>query len=147
MSAQARRDGLLIENLGDEVVVYDLKRDRAHRLNRTTALVWSYCDGQRTVPQMAAELQRELDPAVSEDLVWLTLDRLESCCLLEGFQLRSPEQTRMSRRRVVRNVGLVGALSLLLPTVTTLVVPTPAQAQSCSSDQTCSDDCCVTCVP
>jgi len=45
---QARSEDLVIQDIGDEVLVYDLTRHKAHCLNRTAALVWRKCDGTRT---------------------------------------------------------------------------------------------------
>ncbi len=56
MQPQARQDKLLVQEVGDELVVYDQKRHVAHSLNRTAALVWQNCDGQRTVADLAALL-------------------------------------------------------------------------------------------
>jgi hypothetical protein len=130
MEPCARQEQLLVEEAGDELVVYDQERQQAHRLNRTAALVWRHCDGKRTAAQMAALLRKELNPEADETLVWVTLDRLSGSNLLQAPLQRSREQARASRRQFVRKVGMVGALSLLLPVITTIVAPTPAQAQS-----------------
>jgi hypothetical protein len=130
MVPKARRDNLLVQEFDDEVVVYDQERHCAHRLNRTAALVWRHSDGQRTIADLALILQQELDLVADENLVWLTLDRLDQAHLLQESLQRSPEQTRLSRRQVVRKASLVGVLSLLLPVITTLVTPSPATAQS-----------------
>jgi len=42
-----------VEELLDESVIYDLKTNKAHSLNRTATLVWRHCDGHTTVTQMA----------------------------------------------------------------------------------------------
>jgi len=36
----ARKDQLIVKEVDDEVLVYDLKTDQAHCLNKTAALVW-----------------------------------------------------------------------------------------------------------
>jgi hypothetical protein len=130
MEPCARQEQLLVEEAGDELVVYDQERQQAHRLNRTAALVWQHCDGKRTPKQMATLLQKELNPEADETLVWVTLDRLSGANLLQAPLQRSREQARASRRQFVRKVGMVGALSLMIPVITTIVAPTPAQAQS-----------------
>jgi hypothetical protein len=135
MIPKARQQGLLVQEVGDELAVYDQERHRAHRLNQTATVVWRHCDGMRSVNDLAAVLQKELNPVADHELVLLTLDQLNTAHLLETALARSVEETRLSRRAVVRKVGLVGVLSLLLPAVTTIVVPTPAQAQS--SPQNC----------
>ena len=131
MEPRARKEQLVVaEPIDDEVVVYDLQRDRAHRLNRTAALVWSHCDGQQTVGDLTGLLQAELDPVADEDLVRLALDQLSAAHLLENSRPRPADQVRTSRRQFVRKVGLVGTLSLLLPVVTSITAPTVAEAQT-----------------
>jgi hypothetical protein len=43
-SPTARPD-LLLRRVGSEWVLYDTTQDRAHVLNLTAAIVWTYCDG------------------------------------------------------------------------------------------------------
>jgi hypothetical protein len=148
-----------VEPVADDLVVYDRERDRAHRLNRTAALVWRHADGERSVAELADLLRRELDPHADDDLVWVALDRLRSAHLLETPLARSAEAIRTSRRQFVRKVGLVGTLALLLPAVTTITAPTPAEAQTCNcllccecetcntSNICCECDSCGTCFP
>ena len=130
MMPKARQEGLLVQEVGDELAVYDQEIHRAHRLNQTAAIVWRHCDGQRSVEDLTVVLQQQLNPVVDHEVVLLALDQLHSARLLETPVGRSADETRMSRRAVVRKVGLVGVLSLLLPVITTIAVPTPAQAQS-----------------
>ena len=53
---RARQDELVVEELPDETLVYDLKRHEAHCLNRTSALAWRRCDGRTTVAEVAVLL-------------------------------------------------------------------------------------------
>jgi hypothetical protein len=57
---KARRNKLVIQELPDEVLVYDQERDKAHCLNQTAALVWKQCDGRTDVPTIAKRLQDEM---------------------------------------------------------------------------------------
>ena len=41
---RARTDRLVIQDLPDETLVFDQLTNKAHCLNRTTALVWKHCD-------------------------------------------------------------------------------------------------------
>lgn len=133
MKPRAKRDGFLSAQLEDELIVYDPGREHGHCLNRTAALVWRHADGERTVADLAAILRAELDPVADENLVWHTLDRLNAAHLLEEPQPRSTDQMRSSRRQFISKIGLVGVASLLLPVVTSVAAPVPAQAQSCGS--------------
>jgi DNA-binding transcriptional ArsR family regulator len=132
---------VLTEELDDELLVYDEHRQLACRLNRTAALVWRSADGERTVADLVEVLRDELGDLADEDLVMVTLDRLEEQGLMEaGYPRRDPDTARLSRRRFIRRVGVVGTAALALPVVQSIVAPAPAAAQS-----TCSGPYCVTC--
>lgn len=127
MRPHARKDGLLVQEVGDELVIYDQERHRAHRLNQTAALVFRHCDGQTTVKELATLLQTELDVPADEEMVWLALDRLDKAHLLRERLTRPAGVAGVSRRQVVRRLAKTAALALL-PVVTTLMAPTPAMA-------------------
>ena len=80
---RARKDHLVVKEMPDEVLIYDLQNDKAHCLNHTAALVWNYCDGRTSVATMTGRLKRELDIPVDERVVWLALDQLSRNNLLE----------------------------------------------------------------
>src|SRR5262249_23076057 len=102
MRPQARHDKLLVRQVGDELVVYDMKRHQAHRLNRTAALVWRHCDGRTTVPEIARMLQQHLKHSVDENLVWSSLFRLERARLLREYITGPQEVVGLSRRQALR---------------------------------------------
>ena len=60
---KARQHGLVIQEMPDEVLVYDLDTNKAHCLNRSAALVWRSCDGNNTV----ADIVREFEATRSEE--------------------------------------------------------------------------------
>jgi len=137
MVPRAREDRLVVQELPDEVLVYDLNRHKAHCLNRTAALVWGHCDGQTTVAEMATLLRKELKSPVDETLVWLALDRLGRAHLLCERVTSPVGAQRLSRREVMRKFALVGGLSVLLPVVTSIVAPTASEAASGCLKTTC----------
>jgi hypothetical protein len=120
--------------------VANISRHHAHCLNRTAALVWRRCDGQSSIADVAAELRDELKIAAGEDekLARLALDRLGAAQLL---QAPIPHAATLSRRRVLRGAGLVGAMSLLVPVVESIVAPRAAEAASTISDAQCEGSC------
>lgn len=134
MLPERRADGLLIREIPEETLVYDLKRHRAYCLNRTAARVWSYCDGETTVAEMAARLRREIAAPADAELVRLALDRLERAHLLQSLRDDGGPRQPYSRREVARRLGLVGKLAVLLPVVLSVAVQTPAAAASCVSN-------------
>ena len=125
MKPRARTQGLVVTELPDELLVYDLECHKAHCLNPTAALVFKHCDGRRSVAQIARILRRELDVPADERLVWLSLVRLERARLLEEREAAPAAAPRSSRRELLRRVGLVAAT---LPVVATILAPTPAEA-------------------
>jgi hypothetical protein len=143
-----RADGLVIHELPDEVLVYDKVRDRAHCLNRTAALVWRACDGQLAPGQIARELTTQLAVAVPESVVLLALAQLKEIHLLEQPETLPGSFAGLSRRQMTRCLGLTAAVAL--PVITSIVVPTPAQAATCiAPGQPCSPLklCCTSCNP
>jgi len=52
----ARTTGLVVKTVADEVLVYDLATHRMHALDPLAAMLWQACDGQRSVPALAAQL-------------------------------------------------------------------------------------------
>ncbi len=127
---RARRDELVVEELPDETLVYDLKRHKAHCLNRTSALAWRRCDGRTTVAEVAALLERELKIPADEAVVWMALDRLGRAHLLKEQVTLPADRAQYSRREVLRTLRRVAGISLLLPVIESIVAPHAAAQQS-----------------
>ncbi len=126
---KARDEGLVVERIENELLVYDRERDRAHCLNATAALVFGHCDGRHTVAELATKLSAETGRAVDEDVVGRAVKRLSDAHLLV-----EPVAGRVgadwSRRQVIRKMGIAGAgAAAALPIVKSIVAPTPARAQ------------------
>jgi hypothetical protein len=149
---QMRQQGLVIDELPDEVLVYDLEQHKAHCLNQTAALVWKYCDGRTTPPEIALRLEKDLQAPCPEEMVWLALRQLESLHLLEqpitlSAQLADLSRNQLkhvSRRQLMRTLG-IGAV-VAVPLITSIISPTAQAANSClSSGSVCSSN--VQCCP
>lgn len=141
----ARKEGLVVEQMPDEVLVYDLDRHKAHCLNRTAAFVWQQCDGKSDAPKIARQMEKEFKTTINENLVYLALDQLGKDHLLEKRVALPAEMVNMSRRQVMRRIGLATAVAL--PVVISIMAPTAANAVSCiASGATCSTTvvCCST---
>jgi hypothetical protein len=139
---RARRDSLVVHEFPNEVLIYDLKRNKAHCLNRTSAFVWRHCDGRTTVLKMAKMLQKEVHAPVDEALVWLALNQLSKYHLLQAPVIRPTGMARVSRRELVRSLGVA---AIAVPLVTSIIAPTAAKAATCrsfGSPCTVDADCC-----
>ncbi len=123
----ARRDKLIVRDLPDETLVYETARHQAHCLNPVAGLVWRNCDGNTSVPELAAIVEQKFQAPASEEVVRLALDQLGKAGLLErGFTLPSDEQMT-SRRNMLAKLGL--ALSLA-PAVMSVTAPAAQAAAS-----------------
>lgn len=135
--ALARKTELVVKELTDEVLVYDLSDNKAHCLNQTAAFVWRNCDGRTSASEIAALMEKEWQKPVGEETVWLALKQLSRAKLLEKPLTGSNESMRASRRAVLRKLGAAAALT---PMVISLVAPTalagasvPEQCFQCTS--------------
>src|SRR6266705_4019616 len=123
---EARREGLVVQELSGEVLVYDRERNKAHCLNPTAALGWRHCDGKTSVAQIARAIAEETNAPVDEDLIWLGVEQLSKTHLLRERAMMPEHKTGLSSREVMRRIGLTAAV--VLPVVTSIVAPTAAQA-------------------
>ncbi len=132
----ARTDNLVIRELDDETLVYDMERDEAHCLNQTAALVWKRCDGKSTATQAARSLKKELDAPFDADLVWLAVSQLRRFHLVEG----KTESPGIARRDLVLKYA---PAIIALPVIMSITAPTPAQSASCVCPTCCPGFTCV----
>lgn len=143
---KARSNGLLVRELGDELLVYDLDRHKAHCLNKTAASIWHQCDGKRTITQIAASLSDESGASIDEEVVWLGLTGLDRKHLLYEGIPREPGARSLTRREVMRRVGIAAAVGL--PLVTSIIAPRASEAATCvppGGDCTGGKTCCSPC--
>jgi hypothetical protein len=143
---KARDDALVVERVDDELLVYDLGRDKAHCLNETAALVFEHCDGERGVAELAERVSAGSGVAVDEQVVWRALVRLSDEHLL-AEPLSPPSGIQLSRRQVLARIGVAGAAAgLALPAVKSIVAPTAAQAGVTIPACACGGDCSGGCI-
>jgi len=116
---------LVVEEIGDELLVADRKNNRAHSLNPLAARVWHACDGDTTTEQLVAKL--DADP----DAVAHALAELSDCELLERDGPMIVGNGGMTRRDLgvkAAKVGVATAIvSVALPVAEAAATPTPAQ--------------------
>jgi hypothetical protein len=126
---KARRDQIIVRELPEEVLAYDLARDQAHCLNHPAAAIWKRCDGQTTPAAIAKALAKETGAPLDQRLVWLALAQLSRHNLLEEKMEWPVSVPRISRREAVRLIGF--GVAIALPIIVTITAPTPAQAATC----------------
>lgn len=144
----ARREKLVMQSLGDETLVYDLETNRVFCLNQTSSLVWEKCNGNNTVSEISGFLTKQTSSSVSEDFVWLALDQLKKENLLDEKEEISNKFEHLSRRDVIRRIGLASVIAL--PLISSVVAPTSVLAQAsclavnvpCTANAQCCSGCC-----
>lgn len=124
----SRRENIVMQELENEVLLYDLTANKAFCLNVTSALVWQLCDGNHSVVEISRILSQKLNGTVSEDFVWLALEQLKREKLLTKNENLELNFNGLSRREVIRKVGLASMVAL--PIISSVIAPTATNAQS-----------------
>ena len=125
----ARQNGLVVQEMPDEILIYDLDTNKAHCLNHSAATVWKLCDGNNSVAEIVQLFEENNSGKVTEDFVWLAIDQLNQNGLLDGSI--APRFAGQSRRQVLKTIGLASMVAL--PVIASLVAPKNALgAISCS---------------
>lgn len=118
-----KRDQLIVEELGTELMIYDQQRNQAFCLNQKAAFVWQHCDGQMTVAAIAAKMEETLGEPIDEKVVEFALQSLAQDGLLEPATIPTLIPAGMTRREIMQKIGVRTAVAL--PLVTALLVATP----------------------
>jgi hypothetical protein len=129
----ARTDELVVEELGEELLVYDQNNDTAHSLGVAAARVWRACDGETSAQDLSARL--DLDA----DTVTRALEELDECNLLGNGEQRDG----MTRREATLKTAKVGAGIASAPLIYSILAPMPALAatqQYCLGLFPCTDN-------
>ena len=118
----ARSEGLVIEELGDELLVYDQASNHAHCLGAKAATVWRACNGDTKADALAPGL------GLDEDDVRRALQELAECELLENGPPVLARNGGMTRRDLGFRVAKVGAAAAAAPMIWSITAPTSAAA-------------------
>lgn len=152
----ARKSDIVMQEIDDETLIYDIIENKAFNLNHTSAMVWSLCNGARTVADIAKDMTGKLDSVITEDFVWLAVEQLKKDNLLEDCTAIVIPFEGLSRRKIIRKVGLASLVAF--PIISSLLAPLPIHAASgcfgnnnarqsadgctCDSASDCIGNCC-----
>lgn len=117
---------LTIEELPDELMIFDANRNKAFCLNQTAAFVWKHADGSKTIRQIADLMTKQMGKPVTREMIEFSLSILAKDGLLEPGAMSTPIAPGLTRRAILQKFGL-GAMAL--PAVTVLLV-SPAKAHA-----------------
>jgi hypothetical protein len=112
---------VIVSELEQEVLVYDLDKHHAHCLSLPAYQVFRSCDGTRDQGDLAAFLKVELS------LVERTIDDL----VRAGLVIPPRGHARhFGRRRAMKQIALTAGLSVAVPMVWSIAAPSVAEAAS-----------------
>lgn len=134
-----RTQNIIVKNVGKELLVYDLSTNIIYRLNETSAIIYCACNGKTTFEDLISKNK------FTEELIYFSLQELQKENLVQGADLTY--FGALSRREVIRKVGL--ATLLALPVISSMLAPSSTQAQSnscygqsCKFNSWTQSDCC-----
>lgn len=119
---KARNENIVVQNLADEVLIYDTNTNQAYCLNETSANIFNYCDGTTSFDELKTKYK------YTDDLIFLALDELKEKNLLDEKAEYGTPFAGMSRREAVRKVGF--ATMIALPVISAIIAPSAASAAS-----------------
>jgi hypothetical protein len=121
----SRKENIVVQEVDGEVLIYDLKKNKAFCLNKTSSLVWQACDGKRTIADINNWLGKQLNSQTDEDVVWLALDQLSKENLIEDQIKLENHVNGLPRREAIKRIGTASLIAL--PIIASLTAPTAAQ--------------------
>ena len=119
---------IVVQEFADEILIYDLKNNKAFCLNETSSMIWQACDGKKDISEITGFIRRKLNSTVSEDLILFSLNQLKKEKLLENGEELPNHFAGRSRREVIKKLG-IGCLAAL-PIIASVTFPTAAQSNS-----------------
>lgn len=126
----ARKADIVVQELNEETLVYDLVTNKALALNKTSSMVWQYCDGTKTIKDIADLLSIKFKTIITNDFVWMSLEQLKKENLIEIGSLQFTPFEGLSRREMVRKIGVASIVAL--PIISSLIAPKGVHAASCA---------------
>jgi hypothetical protein len=132
-----RDEGLVIEPVGDETVVYDDRTKEAHCLSPLTAVVFAHSDGRTTVEQIAVLATDRLGESVDTSSVVEALAQLDDRDLMDFV----PPDGGLSRRDMIRRSAAAAGGAAMAPLITSVIAPSAIAASSA----TCANLLCCPC--
>ena len=97
------------------------------------------CDGNRNISQIIEVLQEKYQTDSNEELIRLTISELARNNLLVKTEELNQLSRSFNRRETIKRIGLTTAFAL--PVISSLLVPTAANAQSQTQQAFCNINC------
>lgn len=117
---QTKDKGIVLQKLGNELLIYKLSDNQGFSLNQTLTQVYEACALGMTVEQL------EKENGFTKDLIYLSIDELKREELIEANTHN--HFAGLNRREVIKKVGL--STMLALPVLLSVTAPKASQAAS-----------------
>ena len=117
---------LVIQELGNETLIYNTSTNQASCLNETAAFVWRSCSGDKSIDDIALSFEEKFGQAVNAGFVRLAISQLNDKHLLSGSDVGDTKIP--NRREAIRKIALTTAVAI--PVVASLVAPQNVMAQT-----------------
>ena len=125
---KARHQGLVVQSVDDECVVYDKTTDTARLLSPAAAAVWQAARDGATVAALSLVVGEITGATTSLEATWAILSDLDAAGLLEASPAPPQDVASISRRSLLIKLG--GAV-VAAPFVTTLLAPAAHAGHGC----------------
>jgi hypothetical protein len=117
---KARTTDIIEQEVGNELMIYDLRINNAYNLNETSKNVYKACDGKTTFDDFKSRYK------YTDDLIHFAIDQLSANNLIENY--KSVHFAGINRRDVIKKVGLSSMIAL--PMIAGIIAPSAANAAS-----------------
>lgn len=145
---KTRNENIVVQEMENEILIYDLQTNKAFCLNETSAIIWQFCDGKNSIAEITEKVSKKLGELISEEMIWLALNDFKRDGLLENNEQFEIDFKGLSRRQVIKKVGLASMIAL--PVVASIVAPNAAMAGSllpscaaCAAPSDCNTNNCL----
>jgi hypothetical protein len=130
----ARNVDLVVQQIDNELLIYDLQTNKALCLNETAKIVFNACDGKTSFESL-----QQQNNQINDGIIQLTLEKLSKENLLA-----EPVEFDLPRRTLLKKAALT---AIALPIISVVIAPIAIEALSTSCSPAgiaCVDvpDCC-----
>ena len=104
-SPTVRKTDLVVQRSRRELLLYDLKSNKAFCMNDTSATIWGLCDGKRNFKSIAKKASNTFGNKCSEEAVRFTVHEIRDQDLISNPANRNTQLDKFSRRELIRKIG------------------------------------------
>jgi hypothetical protein len=123
---RVRTNGLVIKELPDETLIYDVESNTAFCLNKAATVIMNACDGRATIADTRRAVQKDTGSPIEDDLIWNTVEEFRQRNLLADAA--EPFTQKLVPRRTL--LKQAAALGVAVPVVMALAAPPALHAAS-----------------